>query len=135
MKKAITLFLVLGVLCIAHGRSFAISSEPVYKGNPEEYLKTELTKLGFSGLMVSKDGSGKDSYAISAANFIADSAIYKNVIKDVRTAVQKNKPITFKVQLQFVAGVKSPTIMVQTRDIKNFGFEISASPHAYLKFQ
>ena len=72
MKKAITIFLALGVLCFTFGRSFAISSEPVYMGNPEEYLKTELTKLGFSGLMVSKDGAGKEMYAVSAANFMAD---------------------------------------------------------------
>jgi hypothetical protein len=135
MKKKQIIFLALGILLSYYGSSFAISSEPVYKGNPEEYLRTEWTKLGFSGLMVSKDGSGRDLYAVSAANFVADSANYKNVIKDVRTAVQKNKTITFKALLQFVAGVKSPYIVVQIQEFKNFGFEISGTSPGFFKFQ
>lgn len=135
MKKAVTIFLVLGVLFLAYGHSLAISSEPVYSGNPEEYLKTEVTKLGFSGLMVSKDGSEKDLYTVSAANFNAGFAAYKNVIKDVRTAVQKHKTMTFKARLQFAAGVKSPYIVIQTQDIRNFGFEISGTSPAFFRFQ
>lgn len=135
MKKILFIFLFLGVLCSSYGLSFAISSEPVYRGNPEEYLSTELTKLGFGGLMVSKDVSGKDLYAVSAVNFNAESASYKNVIKDVRATAQKNKPINFKARLQFVAGVKSPYIVVQTQDIRNSGFKILTPAHSSFKFQ
>jgi len=135
MKKILFIFLILGILCSSYGLSFAISSEPVYRGNPEEYLSTELTKLGFGGLTFSKDASGKDLYAVSAATFNADSADYKNVIKDVRTTAQKNKPINFKARLQFDAGAKNPYIVVQTQEFKNFGFEILTPVQNSFKFQ
>jgi len=135
MKKILFTFLILGILCSSYGLSFAISSEPVYRGNPEEYLSTELTKLGFGGLMFSKDASGKDLYAVSAATFNADSADYKNIIKDVRTTAQKNKPINFKARLQFVAGIKNPYIVVQTQDVRNLGLKILTPSHSSFKFQ
>ena len=135
MKKILFIFLILGILCSSYGLSFAISSEPVYRGNPEEYLNTELTKLGFGGLTFSKDVSGKDLYTVSAATFNAESADYKNVIKDVRTTAQKNKPINFKARLQFVAGVKNPYIVVQTPDVRSSGLKILTPSHSSFKFQ
>ena len=135
MKKTLFIFLIVGILCSSYGLSFAISSEPVYRGNPEEYLSTELTKLGFGGLTFSKDASGKDLYTVTAATFNAESADYKNIIKDMRTTAQKNKPINFKARLQFVAGVKNPYIVVQTPEVRNIGFKILTPSHSSFKFQ
>ena len=69
MQKKTVLLGVLGILFSFHGMAMAISSEPVYTGNPEEYLRTEFSKLGFSGIMISKDGSGKDLFNLSLAGF------------------------------------------------------------------
>jgi len=135
MKKKSFLFLVLGILFASYGISWAISSEPVYLPNPEEFLRTEFSKLGFSGLTVSKDGSGKDVFNVSAAGFSAESAGYKNIIKDIRTTVQKSKAITFKAQLQYVAGNKNPFILVGAQDMKNAGLQILTSSSNFFKFQ
>jgi len=133
--KAFALFLaVVGIICFAAVSASAISSEPVYGGNPEEYLKIELTKLGFAGLAISKEPGRNTRYSISAKNFMAETAVYANVLKDTRTAAQKMIPIIFKAKLRFIKGVKNPNILLRKQKMQAFGLMVSLPTYKIFKF-